>query len=514
MKIYRTIILLLLLASSAHGQIITTISSTATGALYSPQQIVFDAHNNLYISEGPSYKVMKLDTNGVVSVFAATGIAGFGGDSGAATSARLKNGNGVAADTSGNVYIADAGNNRIRKVNISTGIITTFAGTGVSGFSGDSGLATSATFSDPHAIVYDKISGNLYVADAGNYRIRKINSSGVVSTIAGNGSSGYSGDSGLAISAQCTPDFDLCLDSIGNLYFINAGNFTVRKINTSGIITTVAGNGLSGYNGDEIDAMSANLSPISISFDDSGQLIISDWNNNRVRKIDNFGIIHTIAGTGVFGVGGDGGAAISAELSTTCGIAFDRCNNLYIAQIDNPRIRKITFNTPDTSTIFLSGVTSASLGSTVAISATVGGVGTGYTIIWYDNGIPFDTTTGLSTSYTKTLSTDTITARALPAGECNISSVSAAHIVTDASTIIDNVSKQGNFSIYPIPAHDAIVINATQSICNFSITNMIGQVLYSSSCANTKADVDISWLPSGIYLIKVKDSHVQKMIKQ
>ena len=501
------------MASSAHGQIITTVAGTSGGTIYDPQQIVFDNNGNLYFPEALGNRVLKIDTSGIITTIAGTGIAGFYGDGGPATLAKLKQPSGIAIDTLGNIFITDNGNNRIRKISATSGIINTISGNDTAGYSGDGDIAASAKLWLPNGLLFDNI-GNLYIADNGNYRIRKIGVGGTITTIAGSGVSGSSGDGFPATDAMCGPSGNMCIDVLGNIYFIDGVNHTIRKINTSGIITTVGGNGLGGYSGDEIPATSASMVPQGFVLDDSGSIFIADWVNNRIRKIDQTGIIHTISGNGTGGSIGDGGDALTAEVNYPCGIIFDRCGNLFFGQVNQPRIRKITFNTPDTSTIFLSGVTSASLGSTVAISATVGGVSTGYTIIWYDNGIPFDTTTGLSTSYTKTLSTDTITARVLPAGECNISSVSAAHIVTDASTIIDNVSKQGNFSIYPIPAHDAIVINATQSICNFSITNMIGQVLYSSSCANTKADVDISWLPSGIYLIKVKDSHVQKMIKQ
>jgi len=234
-------------------------------------------------------------------------------------------------------------------VNVATGIITTIAGTGYGaptsgGYSGDGGQATSAEFFYPGGLHFDKY-GNLYVADFRNNRVRKIDPYGMITTVAGNGVAGSSGDGGSATAAKCIPNRNMCTDALGNLYFIDWGNYTVRKISTSGIISTVAGDstGIQIYAGDGVPALGAPIGPNGIALDEYGQLIIAD-NNNRIRSVDNSGIIHTIVGNGVAGASGDGGPADSAELYTPNGIAYDHCGNLYIAQVDQPRIRKVAFN--------------------------------------------------------------------------------------------------------------------------------------------------------------------------
>ena len=324
-----------------------TISTFAGSGVYDPQQLVFDRYGNLYTPTGIGNQVLKIDTSGTVTILAGTGTTGYSGDGGPATNAEFNQPDGIATDTFGNVYITDAGNQRIRKVDISTGIISTFAGTGTAGFGGDGGLATLAQFTSPGGLYFDKF-GNLYIADETNWRIRMINSSGIISTIAGNGTEGTTmGDGGPATAAACSPICNMCMDAIGNLYFINqSSHYTIREISTTGIISTIAGDstGSSEYNGDGIPALGANLAANGITFNASGELVISDYANNRIRNIDNSGIIHTIAGNGISASSGNGGPADSAAIYYPCGIAFDYCYNLYIAQIGVPCIRKVAFN--------------------------------------------------------------------------------------------------------------------------------------------------------------------------
>ncbi len=247
----------------------------------------------------------------------------YSGDGAAATSAKLYSPKGTAVDSSGNLYIADAANYRVREVTASTGIITTVAGTGTAGYSGDGGQATSAMLNAPANITLDS-SGNLYIADTSNNRIRKVTvSTGIIFTVAGNGTAGYSGDGGAATSAELSGPYGMAVDSFGNLYIADTSNNRIRKVTVStGIISTVAGNGTTGFSGDGGPATSAELeSPFDVEEDSSGNLYIADTSNNRIRKVSaSTGIISTIAGNGGAGYGGDGGPATSAHVHIPYGV--------------------------------------------------------------------------------------------------------------------------------------------------------------------------------------------------
>ena len=315
---------------------------TATSAeLNAPNSIVVDNAGNVYICDWLNNVVRKISaTTGNITTVAGNGIAGYTGDGGAATSAELNWPQSIAIDSSGNLYIAEYRNNVIRKVNTATGIITTYAGSPSGGFSGDGGPAASATLIQPVAVSFDN-AGNLYIGDDGNIRIRKVAAgSGIITTIAGNGTRGFSGDGGPAISAELNNPYRVVSDSKGNLYFPDASNNRVRKIDTTGIITTYAGTGTAGYSGDGGPAMSAELNtPISLAIDPADNIYVSDNSNSRLRKIDAAtGIITTIAGNGGSGFSGDGGAATSAQLGPG-GPAFDIASGLYVA--GNNRIRRI-----------------------------------------------------------------------------------------------------------------------------------------------------------------------------
>jgi len=274
----------------------------------------------------------------IITTFAGSSSSGYSGDGGAATAAQLSQPNSLAVDTLGNVYIADAANGRVRKVN-SAGIITTIAGNGTYAYSGDGGAATNAEFMDPASIALDKM-GKLYIADVVGNRIRIVDPLGNISTFAGNGVAGYSGDGGQATAASLNGPWFVRPDNMGNVYFSDALNQRVRKINAAGVITTIAGNGTEGYLGDGSAATTAELAdPTGIVLDGVGNIYIGDNNNFRIRKISPTGIITTIAGSGVSGYSGDGGPATLAKLGYVGGLAFDNAGNLYVAA--GNRIRKI-----------------------------------------------------------------------------------------------------------------------------------------------------------------------------
>ncbi|MFZ0319755.1 MAG: hypothetical protein WAL56_11565 [Candidatus Sulfotelmatobacter sp.] len=281
----------------------------------------------------------------LISTVAGNGTYGYSGDGGLAFNAELREPTGVALNTSGNVYIADDFNYRIRKITVSTGDISTVAGDGTAGYSGDGGAATGAELNYPLGLAVDT-SGNIYIADLINCRVRKVTvSTGIITTVAGNGKCGYSGDGGAATSAELANPSTVAVDKSGNIYIADENNNRVRKVTVStGIITTVAGNGIAGYSGDGGPATSAEMDdPTAVAVDSSANIYITDTVNQRIRKVTvSTGIITTVAGNGTAGYSGDGGPATSAELYEPLGIATDSSNNFYIVDFDNCRICEVT----------------------------------------------------------------------------------------------------------------------------------------------------------------------------
>jgi len=313
----------------------------ATSAqLNTPKATAADASGNLYIADTSNNVVRKVTAGGVISTVAGNGTAGFGGDGGAAASAQLYAPQGVAVDANGNLYIADTENARVRKV--SGGNISTVAGNGTAGYGGDGAAAASAQLSLPQGLAVDA-AGNLYIADFSNNRIRKVTAGGIITTIAGNGLAGYSGDGAAATAAQLTTPVSVAADNLGNVYIADTGNNAVRLVNTSGIISTVAGNGLAGYSGDNgraTLAMVGNPTGIAADSSGSGTFYISDG-SVRIRKVYPSGFITTIAGNGSRGYSGDGGVAPFATLNGPAGIALAQNGNLYVADSGNSAVREL-----------------------------------------------------------------------------------------------------------------------------------------------------------------------------
>ena len=326
--------------------------------LANPTDIAFDTDGNLYATEcgGTAPDLIKVDPYGQLTTYSASR-GGFSGDGGPVLESLVNCPAGLAFDGDGNLYIADLGNHRIRRVD-RNGIISTVAGSGPANwaegaFAGDGGPATSAQLNLPTDVVVDA-SGNLYIADAGNERIRKVDRQGVITTIAGNGTRGFAGDDGLATDAQLNLDTGnlraysgIALDADGNLYIADGSNQRVRMIDRRGIITTIAGTDGSTPAGDGGPATAAVLSnPTGLAFDADGNLYVATGfglsiSDHRIRKIDKDGIITTVAGAGEPGFGGNGVAAVSAYLRQPQGIAFDDRGSLYIADGGNQRIRRI-----------------------------------------------------------------------------------------------------------------------------------------------------------------------------
>jgi len=352
-------IITVLFCFTAKAQIITTVAGNgnqiysgngglATGASVDlPNGVAVDKNGIIYIGEAGDYRLRKVLTSGSIYTIAGNGFSGYSGDNGPATAAQFNYIYDVKVDEIGNIYLADVFNYRVRKIN-TAGIITTIAGNGISGPLGDGGPATAAYLNDPEGIAFDPY-GSLYIAD-GN-RIRKIDTAGIITTVAGTGVTGFSGDGGPATAAQLFGSGGVAFDGFGNMYI--GDDSRVRKVNTSGIITTIAGTGMGGFSGDGGPATLAQFSSISSVIADSyGNLYVSDSPNQRVRKIDTAGIITTFAGIPIgndpFGYNGDGIPATTAELWDPQGLAIDLKGNLYICDQNNNRVRKVIIdcNTP------------------------------------------------------------------------------------------------------------------------------------------------------------------------
>ncbi|MBZ5579847.1 MAG: putative Ig domain-containing protein [Acidobacteriia bacterium] len=301
---------------------------------------VIDAAGNLIISDGPNHQIEKITPAGVLSVIAGTGVAGSSGDGGPALSAQLNNPAGLALDATGSLLVADMSANRVRKID-SQGIITTIAGIGNFDFFGDGGPAQAAAFRGPAGVAVDA-AGNIYVADRYNQRIRKINTAGLITTVAGNGTQSFSGDTGPALNASLFQPVAVIFDSLGNLLIADNGNNRIRSVSQAGIISTLAGSNVCCTLGDSGPAGNAWISgPQSLALDGSGNLFFADQFNQRIRKITPGGIISTVAGSGARGFSGDGGTATSAQFDQPTGVAVDLAGDLYVLDSINKRVRKV-----------------------------------------------------------------------------------------------------------------------------------------------------------------------------
>jgi len=349
-------------------------------SLSEPVGVVADAAGNVFVSDTYNHRIRKVSADGVITTVAGNGMAGFSGDGGSATRASLNEPGGAAIDQAGNVYVADFRNNRIRKIDF-LGTITTAAGTGSAGFSGDGGPATNARLWGPADVTRDAV-GNLYIADSSNSRLRRVSTDGAITTVAGSGTAGFSGDGGPAVKASLDNPTGVAIDSAGNLYIADSGNSRVRKVTPDGVINTVAGGGSAAFSYHEGDpATSAQLyNPTRVAVDAAGNLYIGHTNCAAVSQVGTDGKIRTVAGKHGYGFSGDGGLATSAKLNFPVGVAFDARGNLYIADRDNQRIRKVLAAAPSFTASPLSLSFSATAGAAartaqqITLSGTIAGL--------------------------------------------------------------------------------------------------------------------------------------------
>ena len=312
----------------------------AEAQLDRPYGVAVDASGHVYVADRYNNRIRRIGPDGTISTFAGTGVSGYGGDGGPAVEAQLSSPRGLSVDASGHVYVADTVNHRIRRIG-PDGTISTFAGTGVAGYGGDGGPAIEAQLDAPIGVAVDG-SGIVYVADALNYRIRRIGPDGTISTFAGTGVSGDGGDGGPATGAQLDIPIGVAVDAEGNVYVADLDNHRIRRIGPNGTISTFAGTGESGYGGDGGAAVDARLAdPWDVAVDAEGNVYVADGDNHRIRRIGRDGTISTFAGTGVRGYGGDGGAAVDAQLDIPTGVAADATGNVYVAGFWSHRVRVI-----------------------------------------------------------------------------------------------------------------------------------------------------------------------------
>ncbi|HTA61540.1 MAG TPA: SdrD B-like domain-containing protein [Bacteroidia bacterium] len=365
----------------AYAQTINTIAGTGTNnfggdggaataaVLNYPYATAFDAMGNLYISDAGNNRIRMINSAGIINTIAGGASSGSSGDGGAASNASLNTPQSLVFDAFGNLYFSDHNNHKVRKIN-TAGVISTFAGTGTGGYNSDGIAATTAQLFGPSQLAFDA-AGNLYIADFNNNRVRKVNTAGIISTVAGNGTQLYAGDGGAATAANLSYPAGLAFDVAGNLYIADNGNGVIRMINTTGIISTFAGSGTSSPMGDGGLAKWASFnSAMGLAIDQTGNLYIADENNNAIRLINTAGIISTFAGGGT--VIGDGGAATAAQLSSPVGVMVDDTGNVYIADWNNGRVRKV--NACTSPVISIVATPTICLGDTTKLQASGGSI--------------------------------------------------------------------------------------------------------------------------------------------
>ena len=507
-------------------------SAATIGQISHPSSVASDCEGNTYIADYDNGVVRKVDATGTISIFAGNGTIGYSGDGGAATAAELSTPTGIAIDGYGNVYISDYKNMVVRKVN-TDGIISTFAGNGGHGYSGDGGLATSAELNYPVGLAVDN-ANNVYITDYLNSVIRKVNTSGIITTVAGNGTAGYSGNGGTAVSARLNNPRGVAVDAAGNMYIADYGNNVIRKVNASGIITTIAGNGSEGYSGDGNMATAATLNnPWGIAVDGYNNIYFSELHNNVIRKVDSMGMISTIAGSYALGEGfsGNGKEGITAQLDQPMGISINCTGNLFIADNANYTVRVL--GTYNRAPFFTGGAaqTLYTFASAPSLSLNVNLAVTDYDTLqsetWSIASSPIGGT--VSVSYATSTTGNTLTPAGLTytpnAGFTGLDSftvqvtdgkaTATTRIYVNVSGISDRMANTGinnttvnsvSLNVFPNPSRGNFNIK-TSGAGTFYLLSMEGQSVSEYTVSDMQTAITMpSGLPTGIYIGRFKNA--------
>jgi sugar lactone lactonase YvrE len=484
---------------------------------------------DVYIAEVQASKVRKVDASGIITTYAGNGTTGFSGDGGPATIANISTPNGLGVDNLGNIYIPDQGTNHIRKVNTS-GIISTIAGTGVAGYTGDGGPATLATMRLPNDVTVDAF-GNVFFVDFLNNAIRKIDPSGIITTYAGTGVAGYSGDGGPATAAQMKGPGGVLTDAAGNLYIGVADNHAVRVVNTSGIINTIAGTGSPGFSGDGgAPAMAMLNRPNKVALDPMGNVYVGDMNNNRVRKIMCLPPPSAISGASALCLGSTttlsdtaaGGTWTSAATAIApvsaagivSGIAAGSSTISYTIDNGCGAIMSVSLSvmvdtTPNAGII--TGIDSVCPGHTITLSDTAAGG------VWSSVNTSLATVLGTAGVVTG-IAAGRDTIRYIVTNACGadttIYSVKIRSLASCPTGVSDNAASGESINIFPNPANQTLTITSPDRITTIVIYNLLGQSVYNNACDKREAEIDVSALANGIYLIKIDGTILRRFRKE
>jgi sugar lactone lactonase YvrE len=503
------LLLICLFAVKGSAQIITTYAGNGipglsgngglakSAELYVANGIAVDDSGNVYFSDIYNNMVRKVNTSGIITAFAGTGVAGYSGDGGQATAAKLYKPTGVALDRDGNVYIPEFGNNCVRKVT-PAGIISTVVGNTVAGYSGDGGPATAAELNQPWHVIVDRI-GNIYIADGFvNEVIRKVDTFGIITTFAGNGVAGYAGDGGPATSAELIDPSGLAVDTFGNVYIADVDNQRIRMVNAAGIITTVAGNGTPGYAGDGGLATNAEIaSPSDVAFGPDGSMYITDESNDRIRKVSPNGVITTVAGSGIQGYGGDGGNPLSAKFYFPFGIAVTAYGNIFICDQGNARVRKIA------------AAVNICYGDSVQLYTEIKG---GYWVSATPATVSVGTSTGIATG---NLTGNTIIYHVVGA-DTAIVPVVVAECMEGVSTSTSSGSDMIEVSPNPSKGLFFIHIKNVKEHASATVYGLDGKIIFTGiapSQAQNNMTIDLTGKPAGTYILHVHNGSVYENTK-
>ena len=538
------VLFLSLLAMHASAQTITTIAGTGVAAfggdggpataaqLYSPIGICINHGQHMFIADNGNHRVRTIDPGNIISTLAGTGASTSTGDGGPATAASFIHTHGIATDSSEYVYVTDYVGCRIRKF-MPGGSITTIAGTGTCAYAGDGGPATAAAIYSPAGITIDKRQ-NIYFSDRGNARIRKVDRYGTITTIAGDGTVASTGDGGPSTAARVGAVSMLATDADDNLFFTDMVYNRIRRIDTFGAITTIAGTGTAGFSGDWGPAVSAMLSyPDGLTIDGCGNIYFSDVSNYRVRRINIAGIISTIAGTGMTGHTGDGGSALLARVSPSKGMSTDKYGNVYLTTNASSYIRKITVvsNAP----VFTGGATQAivtcmdsvrnidtvmevrdldtlqQLRWTVISIPLHGVVVAGYSAISTGAAIRPAGLTYLPTAgYT---GTDSFKVQVGDCGSLADTTTIRVTVMPCGGWLSVSDAADAGLHVYPNPATTMLTITSAEAMGTIALYNMVGEMVGNYESSAVKMQLNIAHLPAGVYLVKAGGRVVSRFVK-